>query len=280
MTKNIFTPEQKIKASSKYSNKYSWKLKQDFDLARQSEEFLKEKGILIPVSIHEFLNDPEYYLVDTETGEINLQYFELIKMIYELRKCNKGIYAMFPNPTGIDKQRVTLLGAFHSKHRYSNVWNWKKSKLLRSKVKKYLEVTKIHELKTPMHLVLTVPHLNGKFNGSNFYASEILQKFNQMRKSALWNEFIHGGEYGLEIKKGTNNNGLHIHLHCLVFLNKNYKINDIRAYILREWNKLTGSEFIHFETLYTYKKDENGQFITENIKKRKLLRVLDVMNIL
>ena len=272
MKKNNFTSDQKIKAASKYSNKYTWKLKQDFELARQSEEFLKEKGILIPANIQEFLLDPEFYLVNTETGEYNFQYFELIKMIYELRKCNKGIYAMFDNPTGIDKQRVTLLGAFHSKHRYSNVWNWKKSKLLRSKIKNYLEITRIHETKTPMHLVLTVPHKDGKFKGSSFYASEILKKFNQMRKDCQWNRYIHGGEYGVEIKKGKEGNGLHIHLHCLVFLNKKYEINTVREYILHEWNLLTDSEFIHFETLYTYKKDSNGQYITENIKKKEIIK--------
>jgi hypothetical protein len=257
-----FTPAEKIKAASKYSNKYSWKLRQDFEMARQAEEFLKKQNIFIPQTLNDFRTDPLRYLCDEESGEVRYEYLELIKMIYELRKCNKGIYAMFPNPNGIDKQRISLLGAFHSKHRYSNVWNWKKSKLLRAKIKKWLIETKIHENYRPIHMVLTVPHKNGIWENKRFYASELLQKFNVMRKDCLWLNFVHGGEYGVEVKKSKDGNGLHIHLHCLLFMNNDFKINDARNYIAKMWQKLSGGN-IHFESLYINEKDKNGRFIMD-----------------
>lgn len=90
-----------------------------------------------------------------------------------------------------------------------------------------------------MHLTLTVPHKNGLWNGKSYYAQELLEKFNFMRKSSWWTEYIFGGEYTVETTK--TGNGLHIHIHALLFVDKRlYRSrNFLSEKILRSWNILT-----------------------------------------
>jgi hypothetical protein len=252
---------EKVKANNKYSAKLSYKRMKDLELSTQANDFLKEKNIFIPYSQREFRGKEDNCLVDIETGEVLVnEYLNLAKMIYDFRGHNRACYDLFPNPKDPKKMRSQILTAWYSKHRCSNVWSWKKSKLIRSMWGNYLKETLIHEKYQPMHLVLTVPHANGEFNNKKFYATEILKAFNLMRKSESWKDCIFGGEYGLEVKKSKEGNGLHIHLHCLVFQYKHKKINEVREFIKNEWNEYTGAQFIHYETLYVYKKSESGGF--------------------
>ena len=252
---------QKVKANNKYSAKLSYKRMKDLELSKQADEYLKERNIFLPYSVRDFRGKEENCLVDIESGEVLVdEYLNLAKMIYDFRTHNRAAYSLFENPKDPTKKRSQILTAWYSKHRCSNVWGWKKSKLIRSMWGNYLKETLIHEQYQPMHLVLTVPHAGGVWNDKKFYAQDILKAFNLMRKSELWKGFIFGGEYGLEIKKSKEGNGLHIHLHCLIFQYKDYKINDVRDFIKSEWKEYTGAEFIHYETLFVYKKNESGNF--------------------
>lgn len=90
-----------------------------------------------------------------------------------------------------------------------------------------------------MHLTLTVPHTGGKWCGKEYYAQELLQKFNILRKADWWTENIFGGEYTVET---TNNaDGLHIHIHALLFVDKRLtrSRNELHHRIALRWNALT-----------------------------------------
>lgn len=90
-----------------------------------------------------------------------------------------------------------------------------------------------------MHMTLTVPHANGRWNGREYYAQELIERFNTMRKASWWTETIFGGEYTIETTK--NENGLHIHIHALLFVDKEFfgSRNFLTENILRRWNYLT-----------------------------------------
>lgn len=93
-----------------------------------------------------------------------------------------------------------------------------------------------------MHLTLTVPHEGGTWQGLEYYSRQLLQKFNLMRKDRWWLESIFGGEYTVETT--ANNDGLHIHIHALLFVDKAmYRSRNILSeYITRRWNDLTVDE--------------------------------------
>lgn len=93
-----------------------------------------------------------------------------------------------------------------------------------------------------MHLTLTVPHEGGRWLGQDYYAKELLQKFNEMRKAKWWVQHIFGGEYTVETTQ--NADGLHIHIHALLFVDKDFiqSRNKLSEMILRRWNHLTIDE--------------------------------------
>lgn len=99
-----------------------------------------------------------------------------------------------------------------------------------------------------MHLTLTVPHSDGLWNGKTYYAQELLQKFNFMRKADWWTEYIFGGEYTVETTR--TGNGLHIHIHALLFVDKRlYRSrNFLSEKILRTWNRLTIDQTVEVDT--------------------------------
>lgn len=199
------------------------------------------------------------WLTDPETGEcVHDEYAELAKMAYTLKKHNKACYAIFQNGTTYAQQ---FIAAWYSKHRLDEVWNWRKSQLIRKLWRDFLLETKVYEQYKPMHLMLTVPHTAEGWNGKQFYGAELIEKFNFMRKNPEWKKMIYGGEYGLEVTR-TGKNGLHIHLHCLVFQRKGYTVNEVWKWIADHWHSLTNAEITHYEPLYIYKKDsKTNQFI-------------------
>jgi len=112
-----------------------------------------------------------------------------------------------------------------------------------------------------MHLTLTVKHSKQGFNGNKYYFEEILKTFHKLRNSNLktdyngmlynWRSLVYGGEFGIETTK--NENGLHIHIHALLFVRKiKQNRNILHKHILKSWNK------------YTVNKDFNKRDFTEN----------------
>ncbi len=152
-------------------------------------------------------------------------------------------------------------------HRFCNICNAVRSRLLRRKYFKFLnDVVPTVGLKETqhhffpqwvnplqvsgyniltsldfMHLTLTVPHVAGAWRGKGYYAGELIRLFNQMRKAAWWNELVFGGEYCIETTHGEN--GLHIHMHVMLMVKKVAQSrNKLYCKILKAWNKLTIDE--------------------------------------
>lgn len=256
-----FTTASRIGVNNSFSKKITYKRKQNLELSGQIKEYLEiNHGITLPSSKKALKERPDHFLHDPETGESYDHYFELANAYYDLNKSNKGVYAIFNQG---NQQRQQMLSCWYSRHRLDHVWNFRKSRLIRKVWSSYLKENPLHENYNPMHLVLTVPHKGGVWAGKRFYARELLQKFNHLRKHKLWKQAVYAGEYGVEVSKPKNSeNGLHIHLHCLVFQYKNLSRNKVSEIIKAVWEKLTGANKIHYEGLYIFRKDDSGKWIT------------------
>lgn len=122
-----------------------------------------------------------------------------------------------------------------------------------------------------MHLTLTVPHTMGGFKGETYYFEALKNAFYSLRKNCeFWNWWVFGGEYGIETTSGSwlekeqaekknipyshekemkngkiyvrrwHTDGLHIHLHALLFVRKAEKNrNKLHREILLAWNRIT-----------------------------------------
>lgn len=252
----------RITQNNKHSSKVSWYRKNAIDMVNAVDDYLLAQDITLPRYWQEFKARRDEIMKYEDYGtEMDDEYGQLIKMRYDFLKSGKAVYALFDQKGNAPKTQI--LACWYSKHRLDPVWNYRKSQLIRKIYTDYLKKSNIHNEYHPAHLVLTVPHADGLFRNQRFYAKEIMQCFNQMRKSDTWKKYIYGGEYGVEIKKGRGGNGLHIHIHSLVFQKPEYTINETRDAILKMWQSITGASFIHYETLYFFKKKENGKFETE-----------------
>ena len=193
------------------------------------------------------------------------EYPHLINEYYKLKFQGFSFGQLYENDGKID---TFTQGHLYSKHRTDPVWNWRKAQLLRTKYRRFLiENDYIIKDFHPVHVVLTVPHKDGFFNGSDFYVQELINFFWECRRSAFWKKSAWGGEYGVEVKTAVV--GLHIHIHSLVFLYGS-KVNFFREKLKKKWFDLTGGNQVWAETLYFYKKDDNGEIIKELKLKKDL----------
>ncbi len=257
--------KQRLKSNNKFSRKITYKRKQNLELSGQIEDYFHSLGLSLPKSKSLFRDQPERYLADRDTGEYHEDLYELGLAHYNLRQSTKGIYALFKQG---DTHRQQLMACWYSRHRLDHIWAYRKSRLIRKVWAEYLEQTRLYEHTTPMHLVLTVPHRGGRWRGKSFYAREMLTAFNQMRKNKHWKRYIFAGEYGLEVSKAHGSeNGLHIHLHCLVFMRKEFRRKPVYSKIKELWKEQTGAQSIHFETLYVHRKDAQGRWIVDEARK-------------
>mgnify|MGYP000636166874 CR=1 FL=1 len=276
----------RIKSNNNHSRNISWYRRNALDMARAIETYFEEKQIILPSNYVEykvkkealFQNYLDSNKLDNDLIDLEEYYQELIKLRYDLLKSRFALYAVFPGQANYHEinspfystpsaPKSQILATQYSKHRFDPVWNYRKSQLIRNKYRAYLSESKIHTRLHPAHLMLTVPHRDGKFMGEEFYVKEITNCFNKLRKTPFWIKYVFAGEYGVEVKKSPNGHGLHIHIHSLVFQTKNISVNDLRDKIADAWNKITGSTRIHYETLYVYKKDASGNFITDSYTK-------------
>lgn len=245
------TPEERVKANNRFSYKISQKSKELKNIRIQVRAFLKNQmGIELPLSYEEFKGGKNSLLEGFEEFE------ELASSVYKMAS-PKGIYAVFEDGK---EQKSQLIGCHYSRHRLDPVWNYRKSQLIRKVWRNYLGEKKVHREYRPCHLVLTVPHADGEFGGKQFYGRDLIKCFNTLRKRKVWKNNVHGGEYGLEVKK-SRNNGLHIHIHSLCFIDWETNLNDLRKDLKRAWKRVCKvpdeqNIFLHLETLYHYNKDE------------------------
>lgn len=252
-----------LNANNKHSNKISWYRRNALDMVDAIDAHLIEKyNVRLPLTWQEFKATRSYVMdYDSYGDEMDLELTQLVKMRYDLLRSGKAVYAVFEqNGAPIKTQMVSC---WYSKHRLDPVWNYRKSQLIRKIYRDYLLKSRIHLDYHPCHLVLTVPHKEGKFQGKDFYVKEITRCFNLLRKTDTWKQYVHGGEYGVEVKSSSRGNGMHIHIHSLVFQHKEYTVNEVREAIAIEWKVITDAEFIHYETLYHFKKDDFGHTIKE-----------------
>lgn len=141
-----------------------------------------------------------------------------------------------------DGGTLEFIAANTCKHKYCNVCNARRCKEIRKRYRQLFEKDPtLLENYDFMHLTLTVPHTEAGWLGKQWYAEELMKKFNLMRKRSWWKSTVYAGEFGVEATK--NENGLHIHIHSLVLVRKiPGSRNFLHRNILMEWNKLTAWE--------------------------------------
>ena len=261
----------KVKSNNKHSSKLSFKRNECIRLRLDIREYLKKQlGVNLPNTYREFKAlKSAVMLYDEYDHELENEWIQVVKLYYKLGACNKAFYGKFTNEKAIDKLQV--LSCFYSKHRIDPVWCYRKMQLIRNIYYNYLKSSNIHREYKPIHLVLTVPRdKKGFWQGKEFYAKELMTAFNLMRKSSGWKKYIYAGEYGVEVKK-SKGAGLHIHIHSLIFQNPEFDVHEVREWIDKEWRKQTGNNSkysgIHYETLFFYKKDSEGNYIKETKRR-------------
>ncbi len=253
---NITENSRRLQANRSYSAKLSWKRKETIALRTQIKEFLEANfDIEMPENSTIFRRMAGCAQNFADAFE-NCQ--ELIRTYYVLGDFGESVGSLFENGGG--EKEVYTNAHTYSKNRIDPVWNWKKSKLIRTVYYRFLQSTRIHEEYTPVHITLTLPHPGGLYKGKKFYARELIDEFNLLRKLPFWKRFVYAGEYGVEVSGGKEN-GLHIHIHSLAFLHSCH-LKQFRELLQKVWKDRTGGSQVWVESLYIYKKGDNGQYIT------------------
>lgn len=262
---NVNTDNQKtLNKLSKFGFTVRNKTFANRKLKNAIDDYLRGFDVELPCFKAEFeKNRSTIFNYDAYGDGLESKLEEIVKLRYAVSN-TKGYYAMF---SAGNEKVLQPLAFWYSKHRLCNVWNWRKSQIIRSKYRDFLtdatdaSGNKLINHYLPIHLVLTVPHKNGLFNGKRFYAKELIEAFTAMRKTEIWKKYIYAGEYGVEVKKNETN-GLHIHIHSFILQKPEFSIIEVENEITALWkiytdNKTTFSG-IHYEGLYTHQLDENG----------------------
>ncbi len=252
-----------VSSNNRHAYKIANKFKQQIQLSNQIADYLKINDL--DITHYKKYKEVEKACIDFETGEIlNERFLDnklLIKYYFELRK--RGVFLKHFKKTG----KTQIRNAIYSRHKLCAVANYLKYKRLVKIWKSYLQ-TNFEKLKgdyIPLHIVLTVPHKEGIWNGKTFYANDLIEKFKYLRTKTKCKKYLSGGEYNCENKQSPNGNGIHSHLHILCFMPKEYSINEAREAIVNEWQRLTGGFIIHCESLY-YKEKVMHQY-AENLQE-------------
>jgi len=259
------TNEQKTLSNNKFQSKLSYHRRELKDFLQQTKDFFSDNfDYAMPD------NKKAFYGQITTSKQDDLEkrefvkdnYSYLVDSYYRLKNFGQSFGSLFKNDRG-DYETYTL-AHIYSKHRLDPVWNYRKSNLIRKIYRNYLSTTNLHKEYTPCHLVLTLPHQNGTYEGKKFYAKELIEKFHELRRKPFFRDSVYAGEYGIEVKESKNKaNGLHIHLHSLIFVKKKTGINWLRKYLEYYWELSTGATQLWLETIYYFKKDEQGKYITQ-----------------
>jgi hypothetical protein len=239
---NTTINEKYLKNQARFGFTVLNKFRKNTKVSAAIEQYLEKFGITsLPPTRKEFLKyEAAYYQFDAYDEALKDKLDLLVSFYYSI-KTTKGYYAYFEQE---NQKKLVPLAFWYSKHRLCAIWNWRKSQIIRQKYFDFLSVAKddynvlLIKKYIPIHLVLTVNHSEGMYKGKEFYASEVIQSFNKMRKTETWKKYVYGGEYGVEVKK-SKTHGLHIHIHSFLLQNPNYSINEARFNIIREWAKIT-----------------------------------------
>lgn len=234
------------------------------------QEFKEILGVDLPKYKADYKQLLEQVFMFEEYGDqLLVEFGDLANMVYTLEQHRYSVGEAYLSPVNLTIQTRTLAHTY-SKHRLDVIYQHQKAAKIRKIYKQFIE-TEIQPNgllygKTPVHIVLTVPHPNGKFKGKDYYGDELIDLFNKTRKLDFWKDAVNGGFYCLEVS-GSNKNGLHIHLHVAAWLNEGVSINDFRRDLVNVWRKKTGLKpdqhpMVGVETIYYYQKDNEGNYIT------------------
>lgn len=202
--------QKRTKYNRQRGLKISRKAKQKEIMYQQTNEYLVAKDL--PVHQLQFLTNLRYSISNC---------------------CHHTLFREFKDGT------KEFIGSHTCKHRLCPVCNGQRSKKVRKMYRKFFEADpELMNRYDFMHLTLTVPH-NGKgWRGKEWYAKELMQEFNYMRKKPFWKSQVYAGEFGIEVTK--NAQGLHIHVHALLLVYKaRQNRNTLHRDILRAWNRQT-----------------------------------------
>lgn len=232
------SPREKLERSYTRSNKLSNARGRNKQYAAQIDEFVNDV-VIDDENVLKFLN----------------------KFSRNIKGCScKALYRKLN-----DGRQSTLIGSLTCDHRTCTVCNMLRAKKIRRKFMSFLTSeawnvpikngekhffienfenishvsgSQIVANMDFMHLTLTVPHTNTGWNGKKFYAKELLQLFNKMRKCDWYKSMVFGGTQTVEVEKKTN--GLHIHIHSMIAVKKMQgSRNFLSRKILEKWNELT-----------------------------------------
>lgn len=211
-------------------------------LQNRKRGFRLSKNARINKGLHKTVND---FIQNTDLCDHEMQYFTQLRRCLSTC-CSKSLYRQYDS-----NQAVEYIASETCKHKLCKVCNAEREKALRRKYLRYFEASQMIDKKTGevnsrddfdyMHLTLTVPHTEKGFFGKKWYATEIMQLYNKMRKCDWWKYHVWGGEFGCEVTK--NENGLHIHIHSLLIVRKSKRNRNIlHQLILTKWNELAADK--------------------------------------
>lgn len=191
------------------------------------------------------------YMDQNDLTEDELMYF--CRLRRSLQTCTQhSLFRQYKNGGALE-----YIASQTCKHKLCKVCNTEREKSIRRKYLSYFRKNKFTETKVDkktgevlfhkdytkddfdfIHLTLTVPHTENGFQGKEWYATELMNLYNKMRKCDWWKYFVWGGEFGIEVTK--NESGLHIHIHSLLIVHKEQQNrNNLHREILLKWNELT-----------------------------------------
>ena len=258
-----------VKKQSKFGFTVRNKSLNNLKLKQAIDDYLTQFDVELPSDKATFEKmRSSIFNYDAYGDQLECKLNEIVKLRYAIQQ-TKGYYALFEHK---GQNSLQPLAFWYSKHRLCSVWNWRKSQIIRKRYRDYLETAKDYdgrkliEYYQPIHMVLTVPHSNGLFNGKRFYLKEIIEAFREMRKYEAFKLSVFAGEYGVEVKK-SQTHGFHIHIHCFLMQNPVFSVDYVRTKMEELWRKVVGNTSsysgIHYETLYTHQKNEDGT-VTKN----------------
>ena len=239
--------ERYLKNQARFGFTVLNKSRKNAKVCQAIEQYLEQYDIYdLPETRKDFLKNEGVYYRFMEFGDYLKEKLDLLISFYYNIKTTKGYYAYFEQG---NENKVIPLAFWYSKHRLCAIWNWRKSQIIRQKYYSFLSYASDNHNRllinhyNPIHLVLTVPHKDGIFKGKTFYAGELIKCFNALRKTEIWKTYVYGGEYGVEIKK-SKSNGLHIHIHSFLLQNPQFKINEARYHIIKEFARITENQAV------------------------------------
>ena len=268
------SPAARLQASRRWEYKVAARQKYNAHCLESIWHFLNDNGIVLPRYKSQYKENKSQILQYEEYGDqLEISFGRLINMYYTIKDSGLSLGAAFMGNDGqIETQ--TIVHAC-SRAKLDQVWILRKEQIIRKTYRNWLAQGMTEGWLfnfTPVHIVLTVPHADGLYKGKRFYGDEILNDFNLIRKNALWLAMVHGGEYGLETKRGSHwKMGLHIHVHSFALLNQFYDTSKFDK--LSRFDLIQAITWADTKKYQIFESEEEAEFHFSDFKKADLVRL-------